>query len=372
MVGFFYTGMNFMPQLDRPPKGRNHFADAPMIVIWEVTRACALACRHCRAEAMPCAAPEELSREEGLELIDQIARANPTVLVITGGDPMERADLVDLVRRASDAGLRVALSPSATPRFLAADLSELRDAGVRRISLSVDGATAETHDSFRGVRGTWNWTLQAALKIQQAGLELQINTTFTRQNIHEYNQMVEVVSALNPVLWSVFQLVPTGRASLGDLLTGEEMENLFQRLWETSQKVCFDIKTTEGQHYRRVVAQRNAAVGRRSFQPPVGVNDGRGFVFVSHTGEVYPSGFLPLTAGNVRQGELLDFYRDSPVFRALRDEEHFGGKCGYCEFRRLCGGSRARAYAMTGDYLASEPLCEYQPVRQDRREPAYA
>lgn len=339
------------------------FGRAPLIVIWEVTRACALACRHCRAEAMPCAAPDELSRAEGADLVDQIVRADPSVLVLTGGDPMERADLLSLVERASQGGLRVALSPSATPRFLQADLMRYREAGVRRISLSIDGATPKAHDAFRRVRGTWDWTVQCVEKIREAGLELQINTTFTRQNLEAYDAMVEVVRSLDPVLWSVFQLVPTGRASQADLLTGEEMETLFHRLWETSRVVPFEIKTTEGQHFRRVVAQRNAAAGIRNHQPPVGVNDGRGFVFISHTGEVYPSGFLPFSAGNVRGGDLLDFYRNSPVFQALRREDGFGGKCGYCEFRRLCGGSRARAYAMTGDYLASEPLCTYQPKR---------
>lgn len=341
-----------------------------MIVIWEVTRACALACRHCRAEAMPCAAPGELTHAESLNLIEQIARANPSVFVITGGDPMEREDLLVLVRKASAAGLRVALSPSATPRFLAADLEAFREAGVRRISLSLDGATPEAHDSFRGICGTWEWTMEAAEKIRVAGIELQINTTFTRQNIQDYDRLVDAVIALEPVLWSVFQLVPTGRATMNDLLTGEEMEELFHRLWETERLVPFDIKTTEGQHHRRVVAQRNAAAGIRTAQPPVGVNDGRGFVFVSHTGDIYPSGFLPFSAGNVRTGELLEIYRDSPIFQALRREDEFSGKCGYCEFRRLCGGSRARAYAITGDYLGPEPLCTYQPKRQTKNQPA--
>lgn len=299
-----------------------------------------------------------------MALLGQVARANPAVFVLTGGDPMERADLVEIVTEATGHGLRVALSPSATPRFLAADLGALRDAGVRRISMSIDGATREAHDVFRGVAGTWEWTMEAVRKIRHAGIELQINTTFTRQNLGQLDQFVEVLRNLEPVLWSVFQLVPTGRAETGDLLSGEEMEDLFGRLWEFSQEMPFDIKTTEGQHFRRVVVQRNRAAGIRAPQPSVGINDGRGFVFVSHAGEVYPSGFLPFSAGNVRNGELLNFYRESPVFRALRDEDGFSGKCGYCEYRKLCGGSRARAYAMTGDYLASEPLCTYQPKRQ--------
>jgi len=354
----------------RPPVFDFH--KSPMIVIWEMTRACALACRHCRAVASPCAQPGQLSGEESKRLIEQVAYVSPQVFVLTGGDPAERGDLCELVGLARDSGLRVALSPSATPRFLELDLVALRDAGVRRISMSLDGASRETHDAFRGVKGTWDWTMSAVEKIHAAGIELQINTTFTCQNLAELGDFVSVVKSLNPLLWSVFQLVPTGRGRQADLLSAREMEELFHRLWEISQEVPFDIKTTEGQHFRRVVAQRNAQAGIHAPQPPVGVNDGRGFVFVSHDGEVYPSGFLPFSAGNVRNGELLDFYRDSPVFQALRNEDGFAGKCGHCEYRRLCGGSRARAYAMTGDYLASEPLCEYHPVRQDRREPSYA
>lgn len=356
--------------MTRPPVF--NFNNNPLIVIWEMTRACALACRHCRAEAMPCALPGQLCGEESRRLIEQVARVRPQVFVLTGGDPAERGDLYELVGMAGAAGLRVALSPSATPQFMGLDLGELREAGVRRISMSLDGAARETHDAFRGVEGTWDWTMRAVEKIHAAGIELQINTTFTRQNLGELREFVDIVKSLNPVLWSVFQLVPTGRGRTDDLLSAREMEILFHRLWEISREVPFDIKTTEGQHFRRVVAQRNARAGIRVPLPPVGVNDGRGFVFVSHDGEVYPSGFLPFSAGNVRDGELLDFYRDSPVFQALRDEDGFAGKCGYCEYRRLCGGSRARAYAMTGDYLASEPLCEYQPVRRDYREPAYA
>lgn len=340
-----------------------------MIVIWEMTRACALACRHCRAEAQHCPHPLELSSAESALLIDQIARARPTVLVLTGGDPMHRADLADRIAQASQAGLRVALSPSATPAFLRADLRALRQAGLQRISMSLDGAIPETHDAFRGIRGTWDWTMEAIKQIRDAGIELQINTTFTRQNLHEFIDFTKLLHQIAPVLWSVFQLVPTGRGKCADLLDAEEMEELFLRLWELSLTAPFDIKTTEGMHYRRVVAQQNKRHGIRVPTPPIGVNDGRGFVFISHTGEVFPSGFLPLPAGNIKQRELLDIYRDSPVFQELRDEEALGGKCGLCEFRKLCGGSRARAYAMTGDYLAEEPLCAYIPPRAAKRNP---
>jgi len=343
----------------QPP--RFDFDERPMIVIWEMTRACELACRHCRAEAVRCAHPEELDTVQAEGLIDQIARARPAVFVLTGGDPMHRRDLLHLVERASSRNLRVALSPSATPRFLDADLDALRVAGIQRISLSIDGADRDSHDKFRGIRGTWEWTMEAIDKVRAAGIELQINTTFTRQNLHAFDAFVELLDTIEPVLWSVFQLVPTGRGKTADLLTADEMEDLFFLLWELSTTAPYDIKTTEGQHYRRVVAQQNARLGIRSKLPPVGVNDGKGFVFISHTGEVYPSGFLPICAGNIKSNELLDIYRDSPVFRSLRKPDELKGKCGYCEFRKLCGGSRARTYALTGDYMESEPLCSYQP-----------
>ncbi len=339
------------------------FNDHPFIVIWEITRACALACRHCRAKASPRCHPLELSTWDGYNFIDQVARANPQLFILTGGDPVRRADLKDLIRYASRQGLRVGLSPSATPDFVAMDLKELKELGVARISLSLDGATEATHDRFRGIRGCWGWTMQALANAAEAGLSVQINTTFTRQNLAEFDQFATLLERLKPAMWSVFQLVPTGRGKLHDLLSGEELEQLFNRLYDLSLVAPYDIKTTEGHHYRRVVVQRSHSTRRLQMRAPIGVNDGKGFVFVSHVGEICPSGFLPLAAGNVRTNELLDVYRNSPIFQALRDPARLKGKCGRCEFNRICGGSRARAYAVTGDYLEQEPLCVYQPSR---------
>jgi radical SAM protein len=355
------------------------FDDRPFIVIWEVTRACSLACRHCRAAANLRRHPLELNTEEALRFIEQVERCRPTLFVMTGGDPIRRLNLETLVRDATARGLRVSLSPSATPEFAAANLGEFREAGVERISLSLDGASRETHDRFRGVRGTWNWTMEAIANAALAGIPVQINTTFTRQNLGEFDEFVRLLDEIQPALWSVFQLVPTGRGKVEDLLTGDEMEGLFERLARLSLTASYVIKTTEGQHYRRVVLQQGK-VGQASRLPParvtdwaggtpalpsprapLGINDGKGFVFVSHIGDIQPSGFLPLTAGNVRQDELLEVYRNSPLFRELRNPSLLKGKCGRCEFNTICGGSRARAYAMTGDYLSEEPLCVYQP-----------
>jgi AdoMet-dependent heme synthase len=337
------------------------FDEHPFIVIWEVTRACELACRHCRAEAIARRDPRELRGAVLERFLDQVARARPRVFVLTGGDPMMRPDLLEIVGSASQRGLAVAMSPSATPRFVKADLCRFRDVGLKRVSLSLDGATRETHDAFRGVAGTWDRTMEAVVAAREAGLEVQINTTFTRQNVKEFGAFARLLGDIRPSLWSVFQLVPTGRGKSDDLLTGLQMEELFERLHALSQRVPWAIKTTEGQHYRRVALQqwkRNPHLPRPQILP---VNDGKGFVFVSHTGDIQPSGFLPIVAGNVRADELLDVYRDARLFRELRDPDLLKGKCGRCEFRAVCGGSRARAYAMSGDHLAQEPLCIYQP-----------
>jgi radical SAM protein with 4Fe4S-binding SPASM domain len=340
------------------------FNDRPFIVIWEVTRACSLACRHCRAKANLRRHPLELNLEESFRLIEQVARCRPVHFVMTGGDPIRRVDLETLIRYAADRDLRVSLSPSATPEFVRVDLREFADAGLERISLSLDGARRETHDRFRGVPGTWDWTMEAIANATLAGISFQINTTFTRQNLCEFDDFVRLLEEIQPALWSVFQLVPTGRGKVTDLLTGEEIEHLFRRLAQLSRSAPYAIKTTEGQHYRRVLLQQGQAPSRSGLRAPLGVNDGKGFVFVSHVGDIQPSGFLPLTAGNVRKDELLDVYRSSSLFCQLRDPGLLQGKCGRCEFNRICGGSRARAYAMTGNYLEAEPLCVYQPTPQ--------
>ena len=275
---------------------------------------------------------------------------------------MVRPDLLEIVASASERGLHVALSPSATPRFLKADLCRFRDVGLQRVSLSIDGSNRESHDRFRGVPGTWDRTMEAVVLARDAGLEVQINTTFTRQNLREFPAFVRLMNEIRPSLWSVFQLVPTGRAKEEDLLTAHQLEDLFQVLYELSLSAPYAIKTTEGQHYRRVALQMWKRNPHRPKPRILPINEGNGFVFVSHSGDIQPSGFLPITAGNVRQDELIDVYRDSRIFRELRDADLLKGKCAYCEYRKVCGGSRARAYAMTGDYLAQEPLCIYQPA----------
>ncbi len=351
------------------------FDERPFIAIWEVTQACDLACVHCRASAEPDRSPFELSTDEGKELIDQIASLQVPVFVLTGGDPIKRPDLFELICHARKVGVRVSLTPSATPLLTRDIIVRLKEAGLARLAVSMDGARAETHDAFRGMSGSFARTMDAIRWANEVGLPVQINTTFSRQNIAEIDDIVRLVEHLKITLWSVFFLVPTGRGKLDDLLSGDEFEQVFEKLYRLSKTASFDLKTTEAQHYRRYVLQQRVLERRAGIAEPTtkqaaldsigraprGLNDGKGFVFISHTGEVFPSGFLPESAGNIRQQTLAALYCDSPVFRNLRDTSMLEGKCGACEFKEICGGSRSRAFALTGDPLAEEPCCSYVP-----------
>lgn len=337
------------------------YNERPFIVFWEITRACALACRHCRAVAQPRAHPQELTREEARKLTAEIRELNPVMLVLTGGDPMMRSDLPDIIRAARDAGLHVALSPAATPLLLRADFGALKEAGVRSMSLSLDGARAETHDRFRGVPHTFERTLEAARRAKDAGIMLQVNTTLSRTTLPELEDFTELMRQVRPDVWSLFVLVPTGRAQARDLPTADELERVWHRLLELRGQLPFAVKTTEGHHYRRVLSQAAQADGA----PPrhlIPTRDGKGVLFISHTGEVQPSGFLPIVLGNVRREKLVTLYREHPLLRRLRDDDALGGKCGVCEYRHVCGGSRSRAYGVCGDAFAAEPLCNYIPA----------
>lgn len=346
-----------------PAMAYGGFDERPFLVFWEITRACALACRHCRAEAQPHRHPRELDRAESSRLIRQLAELNPPMLILTGGDPLMRPDCLDLAREATAAGLRVSLSPSATGRLLHADFSEIKAAGVGRVSLSLDGATRGTHDAFRGVEGTFVRTIAAVHRAHAAGLGVQINTTLTRSNLREYEAFKQLMFELKPEMWSVFLLVPAGRAEAAEVPDPEDIERVFEDMAGLVGHAPFAIKTTEGHHFRRVLIQKLGARGRKrpGMSSPLGIRDGRGVMFISHTGVVSPSGFLPYDCGNVRETHPEEIYRRHFLFKALRDNEALGGKCGRCEFRAVCGGSRARAYGMTGDSFAEDPACGYQP-----------
>lgn len=349
------------------------FNERPFLAIWEVTQACDLACVHCRASAQPERHPMELSTDEGKRLIDEIAAMRVPVFVLTGGDPIKRPDLFELIGHAGRMGVRVSLTPSATPLLTRDVVVRLKEAGLARLAVSMDGASAATHDALRGLSGSFARTLDAVCWANEANLPVQINTTFSRRNIGEIDAIVALMESLKITLWSVFFLVPTGRGKLNDLLNAEEFEQVFARLHALSRTASFDIKTTEAQHYRRYLLEQRAAE-RKAGAPaiaeklpdsigraPRGLNDGKGFVFISHTGEVFPSGFLPVASGNIRQQPLATIYRESPLFRGLRDPGRLEGKCGACEFKQICGGSRARSYALTGNPYAEEPCCSYVP-----------
>lgn len=341
-----------------------NFEDRPFLVFWEITRSCALACSHCRAEAQSHRHPEELDHGQALDLICQLAEWKPPMLILTGGDPLMRRDVIQLVRAATDSGLHVGLSPAATNRLVQADFGQLKAAGVQRMSLSLDGATREAHDSFRGVTGTWDRTMEAVRKAHEVGLDLQINTTLTRDNLKDYESFKQLMFELNPAMWSVFLLIPTGRAGVEQLPDAADLERVFEDMADLVGNAPFAVKTTEGHHFRRVVMQRKGAregKKRPGMRSPLGIRDGRGVMFISHTGEVSPSGFLPMVCGNVKQTHPAEIYRNHPLFVSLRDSDALGGKCGICEFRKVCGGSRARAFGVSGDPFAEDPSCVYQP-----------
>ncbi len=362
------------------------FDRAPFTIAWEVTRACAFVCRHCRAEAQPRRHPDELTAEEAFNLIDQIKELGDPILVITGGDPMMRRDLYDILAYAVQKGLRTSLTPTTTRLASANALARVKDSGVRRVALSIDGPTAESHDAFRGFSGSFQIAQRIGRDVVAAGLSLQINTTVSRYNLHLLDDMTQMVADLGAVQWSVFFLVPTGRGKVADMISAQEHERVFHWLYDLSKRASFDIKSTAAPAYRRVVIEREreegypagvagemprtlAGAGYRYAdgldRPAQGVNDGKGFCFVSHIGDVCPSGFLPLSAGNVRQQTVADIYRHAPLFRDLRQPDRLKGRCGRCRYRQVCGGSRARAYALTGDYLAADPSCAYDPGKDD-------
>jgi radical SAM protein len=347
-----------------------NFDESPLLVIWEVTQACDLACVHCRASAMPDRHPLELTTEEGFELLREIKSFGNPLMVFTGGDPLKRADLYDLIQESVRLGLRTNVTPSATPLLTEEVVDRFKELGVARLALSIDGPDAATHDAFRGVPGTFASFLRAAYRAKQIGLETQIQTTVTRRNRELLPRMRDLVADVGGRMWSLFFLTIMGRAEASDDLSAEEYEEVFEFLYQTSKTAPFEVKTTEAMHYRRYIAQRQreehgpqaeTESARRMVFRTAGVSDGRGFVFVSHTGEIYPSGFLPISAGNVRQDSLVDVYRSSTLFRELRDPSLREGKCGLCEYVKICGGSRSRAYALTGDYLAEDPRCVYMP-----------
>lgn len=362
------------------------FDVAPFLVIWEATRACALACSHCRAEAIDRRDPDELDTAAGKDLLTQVAEMGTPICVLTGGDPLQREDLEELIAHGVSKGLRMATIPAATPRLTRERLQSLKDAGVSQIAFSLDAPDAATHDDFRGVPGSFARTMEGARWVRELGVPLQINSVLGPWNRDDVEPMAKLVSEVGVSFWEVFVLVPVGRGKTAGTLGGGELERLFEQLYMVAQDVDFVVKIAEAPHYRRFVTVRQlrgqgstedvSANLQRLLERPTGprrsighapsaVNAGRGFCFVDHVGEVMPSGFLPVTAGNVKTEPLAALYRDSELFRSLRDPSKLEGRCGACEFAATCGGSRSRAYALTGNIFAEDPWCSWRPGQID-------
>lgn len=356
------------------PQQRSRFVydRAPKLVYWEATQACALSCVHCRAEAQPRRSLLELSTAEAQALLRQIAAfaIDPLPqLVITGGDPLQRPDLFELIAYGRGLGLSISITPAGTAALTADVIGRLKGAGISSIALSLDGSTPERHDAFRGVAGSFAWTQAGARAIVANDIPLQLNTLVSSRTLDDLPYIYEQVRTWGLTRWALFFLIATGRGEQLAEVTPAQSEQLLNWVGELARDPVtpFVIKTTEAHHYRRIFVQKTrrrlteeailATPAGRGF----GIRDGNGIVFISHSGQVFPSGFLPLSAGNVRKTPLADIYCQSDLFRSLRDADQLEGKCGQCAFRTLCGGSRARAYAAHGNPLASDPLCPYQP-----------
>jgi len=362
------------------PEGNAYVFDrAPVMLYWEITRACDLACLHCRAEALPHRDPRELSTPEAIGFLHQIRDFDPRPphVVITGGDPLKRADLFEIVNVGVRLGIHLSLAPSVTDLLTHSALARLQQAGIAGISLSLDGSTADHHDRLRGIAGCFDRTIPLARQAGELGLSLQINTLVSAETLGDVPALFDAVRILPVRRWSLFFLIAVGRGrDLGGIRPAEA-ERLCHWLLGRARESSFAIAATEAPFYRRVAVERmrhagmpEQTIGATPVGRAFGIRDGNGIAFVSHTGGVYPSGFLPTCAGNIRESSVVDLYRQAPLFKAIRDVAQYRGKCGFCPFVDVCGGSRARAFAHSGDYLASDPLCAYEPVRRPRIPPS--
>jgi len=353
--------------MPKTPYLTSDFIRFPLMFYYEVTQACDLVCKHCRASAQETAALDELTTAQSLALIDEVAKfeRKPT-LVLTGGDPLKRADLFRLIEYATQLGIQTALTPSATPLATQDAFALAKHAGVQALGISLDGPNATIHDAFRGFEGSFVKTLEMLDFARQLQLPVQVNTSITRRNFDLIDDIAELLAYQGIMMWSVFFLVPVGRGLEEERITAEEYEIAFEKLWNHARSKPFAVKTTEAPHYRRYVLHHGGnPLNARSDQnathrAPLGVTDGRGIMFVAQNGEIFPAGFLPVVCGKFPEVSPVEVYRSHPVFRALQNPDSYRGICGACEYRHVCGGSRARAYAVTGDYLGSEPDCCYQ------------
>lgn len=349
------------------------FSRNPMLVYWEMTQACGLACKHCRAEAMPMPHPLELTSAESKGLLTQIAAFGDPLphLILTGGDPLSRKDVYTVIEDGRSLGLEVSITPSATPELTNSAIDKLKSHGIQSLGLSLDGSCAARHDTIRAVPGTFDRTVEAARHAGRLGLPIQVNTLVTEETVDDLPAIYELLRTSFPVMrWSLFFLISVGRGrALNEVSTGEG-ERVMEWVLDLVPNAPFAVKTTEAPSYRRLALRRMRAAGMHSTElentsvyKGFQIRDGHGIVFVSNLGDIYPSGFLPLPCGNVRSASLVDTYRNAPIFRALHDPGKFLGRCGACEYKQICGGSRARAFAHTGNVLGTDPFCSYVPPK---------
>jgi len=339
------------------------------LVAWEITSACNLACKHCRAEANPNPAPDELTTKEGKALLDSIAEVGKPIIIFTGGEPLLRQDLFELVSHAKKLGLKPVLSPNGT--LLNPDVvKEIKRQGIERVSLSIDGPDAKSHNEFRGVEGAFELTLNGIELLKKENIPFQINTTVTKSNLSNFKDIFDLVKELGAVAWHIFLLVPTGRAKeiRDEIISAHEYEKVLNWFYDFRKQAHIHLKATCAPHYYRILRQRAREEGLKVNFENFGLDantrgclGGIGFCFVSHKGIVQPCGYLRLNCGNVRMDSFKNIWENSKIFLDLRDQKKYKGKCGICEYFKVCGGCRARAYTMLGDFLKEEPLCSYHP-----------
>lgn len=362
---------------------RTDYSEAPIFVCWETTKACLLSCRHCRARAIRDRQNGELTTHEALKLIDQLLEFGSPypALLLTGGDPLERPDFFDLIEYAKSKGIYVAVAASVTPKLNFNSISRMRDTGVDIMSVSLDGSIPETHDRLRGIMGTWKSTIDILRISRELGLRTQVNTTIMRSNISEMADIFHITKQNGAVAWEVFFLIRTGRGAALEMLGASECEEVMNFLYDAAL-YGIPVRTAEGPSFRRVRSQREAGHepsgaiydqlvkrlrildGEPAYSPAFKLShtaDGRGILFVGHRGEIYPSGFLPIYCGRAPGDSLVTIYRFHNLFKALRNPANLKGRCGNCEYKSACGGSRSRAFAEMHDAFEEDPICPYVP-----------
>lgn len=341
------------------------------LIAWEVTRSCNLACQHCRAEAHPEPYEGELSTQEAKALIDTFPDVGNPIIIFTGGDPMMRPDLYELGAYATAKGLRCVLSPNGT-LITPENARQIHDAGFSRCSVSIDGPDPASHDAFRGVPGAFEASMRGIEYLKTAGLEFQINTTVTKTNLEDFVKIFQLAERLGAKAWHIFLLVPMGRAAglAEQVISAQEYEKVLHWFYDFRKTTSMQLKATCAPHYYRIMRQRaheeGIAVTPQEFGMDAhtrGCLGGTGFCFISHTGIVQPCGYLTLDCGDVRKTPFPQIWRTSPPFQQFRNKAEYLGKCGVCEYHNVCGGCRARAESISGNYMAEEPLCAYIPAR---------